>query len=106
MARQSIFLVISILLGLAVGYLSGEGQVVYLAGGAVFGALVSGVMVALETSLQRLPARMTLGGGIGLGLGVFLSGVLIFSSSQIFSPSSVIPQFATLATLLIFHISA
>ena len=102
MARQSIFLVISILLGLAVGYLSGEGQVVYLAGGAVFGALVSGVMVALETSLQRLPARMTLGGGIGLGLGVFLSGVLIFSSSQIFSPSSVIPQFATLATLLIF----
>ena len=102
MARQSIFLVISILLGLAVGYLSGEGQVVYLAGGAVFGALVSGAMVALETSLQRLPARMTLGGGIGLGLGVFLSGMLIFSSSQIFSPSSVIPQFATLATLLIF----
>ncbi len=102
MARQSIFLVISILLGLAVGYLSGEGQVVHLAGGAVFGALVSGAMVALETSLQQLPARMTLGGGIGLGLGVFLSGVLIFSSSQIFSPSSVIPQFATLATLLIF----
>ena len=102
MARQSIFLVISILLGLAVGYLSGEGQGVYLAGGAVFGALVSGVMVALETSLQRLPARMTLGGGIGLGLGVFLSGVLIFSSSPIFSPASVIPQFATLATLLIF----
>ena len=102
MARQSIFLVISILLGLAVGYLAGEGRGVYLAGGAVFGALVSGVMVALETSVQRLPARMTLGGGMGLGLGVFLSGMLIFSSSRIFSPSSVISQFATLATLLIF----
>lgn len=102
MARQSIFLVISLLLGLAVGYLSGEGEGVYLAGGAVFGVLVSGVMVALETALQRLPARMTLGGGIGLGLGVFLSGMLMFSSSLTFSPASVISQFATLATLLIF----
>lgn len=102
MVRQSLFLGISILLGLTVGYLSGGGEGVYLAGGAVFGALVSGVMVALETSLQRLPARMTLGGGVGLGLGVFLSGTLIFSSSLMFSPSSVISQFATLATLLIF----
>lgn len=102
MVRQSIFLGISIFLGLAVGYLSGGGEGVYLAGGAVFGALLSGVMVALETSLQRLPARMTVGGGMGLGMGVFLSGVLIVSSSRIFSPSSVIHQFATFAMLLIF----
>lgn len=102
MARQSIFFVISILLGLAVGYIAGDGQSLYVAGGAVFGALVSGAMVALEISLQRLPARMTVGGGVGLGLGVILSGMLIFSAGQIFSPWSVVPQFATLATLLIF----
>ena len=58
MALRAGFLVISILLGLTVGYVTGDGKMLYAAVGAGFGALLSGALVSVEISfLERLPAR-------------------------------------------------
>lgn len=78
MALRAGFLILSILLGLAVGYITGDGRILYAAVGAVFGALLSGVLVLVEISLQRLPAPVSVYGGVGLSLGMLLSGMFIF----------------------------
>ena len=79
MALRAGFVVISILLGLTVGYVTGDGKVLYAAAGAGFGALLSGALVSVEISfLERLPARTLVYGGIGFSLGMLLSGMFIF----------------------------
>ncbi len=99
-ALRAGFLILSILLGLTVGYITGDGRIFYAAVGAVFGALLSGVMVLAEISLQRLPVPVPVCGGVGLSLGMLLSGMFIVLTK--FLESSPIIQVVTLATLLIF----
>ncbi len=102
MILRTVFFIISILFGLTIGSLTGERQPHYAVAGAIVAILLSGMMVSVERSLWRLPARMTVGGGVGLGLGVALSGLLIVAMSALFPRPSMIAQGAALATFLIF----
>ncbi len=106
MVLRIVFSIISILSGLAIGYIAGEGsgeaRQVYAAVGAVFGALLGGVMVLVEMSLRHLPAPVTIGGGVGLGLGVVLSGMIMMSVNHLFPQSPMIVHVIMLAAFLIF----
>ena len=101
MALRAGFLVISILLGLTAGYVAGAGTILHAVLGAVFGALVSGVLVIAEiVFMEPLPARTLVYGGIGFSLGMLLSGMCIFLTLFL-SPHPVI-RLISFATLLIF----
>ena len=101
MALRAGFLVISILLGLTVGSIAGDGKMLHAAVGAGFGALLSGVLVFVEISfMERLPVRTLVYGGIGFSLGMLLSGMFIFLTFFL-EPHPII-RWATFATLLMF----
>ena len=103
---RTVFFIVSILSGLATGYIAGEGageaRQVYAAIGAAFGALLSGVIMSVEMSLRHLPASVTIGGGVGLGLGVVLSGMITLSINHLLPPSSRIVYVVMLTAFLIF----
>ncbi len=101
MALRSIFLSISVLLGLGVGFASGSGDSMHLFIGAALGALISGIIIAVQQSLQRVPSVMAIGAGVGFSIGVVLAGVLIFSAGQIFPQSTLVTQFGTMAVLIV-----
>ncbi len=101
MALRAIFFSISVVLGLGVGVAVGSGDSTYVVLGAGLGALLSGIIIAIEQSLQRVPSVMTIGGGIGFSIGVVLAGVLIFSAGQIFSQPTIVTQFGTMAVLIV-----
>ncbi len=101
MALRSIFLSISVLLGLGVGFASGSGDSTHLFIGAALGALISGIIIAVQQSLQRVPSVMAIGAGVGFSIGVVLAGVLIFSAGQIFPQSTLVTQFGTMAVLIV-----
>jgi len=101
MALRVIFLCISMLLGLGVGFASGSGDTTHLFIGAVLGALISGLIIAIEQSLQRVPSVVAIGAGVGFTIGVVLSGVLIFSAGQIFPQPTFVTQFGTMAVLIV-----
>jgi len=101
MALRSIFLTISVLLGLGVGFASGSGDSTHLFIGAALGALISGIIIAVQQSLQRVPSVMAIGAGVGFSIGVVLAGVLIFSAGQIFPQSTLVTQFGTMAVLIV-----
>ena len=101
MALRSIFLSISLLLGLGVGFASGSGDSTHLFIGAALGALISGIIIAVQQSLQRVPSVMAIGAGVGFSIGVVLAGVLIFSAGQIFPQSTLVTQFGTMAVLIV-----
>ncbi len=106
MVLRTLFVIISLLSGLLTGYIAGEGAgaspQVYAAVGAAFGAFLGGVMVSVERSLRHLPAPVTVGGGVGLGLGVVLAGLLSMSVNHLLPASSMIAHFVLLAVCLIF----
>ena len=60
MALRAIFLSISVLLGLGVGFASGSGDSTHLIIGAALGALISGLIIAIEQLLQRVPSIINL----------------------------------------------
>ncbi len=101
MALRAIFLSISVLLGLGVGFASGSGDSTHLFIGAALGALISGIIIAVQQSLQRVPSVMAIGAGVGFSIGVVLAGVLIFSAGQIFPQSTLVTQFGTMAVLIV-----
>ncbi len=101
MALRAIFLSISVLLGLGVGFASGSGDSTHLIIGAALGALISGIIIAVQQSLQRVPSVMAIGAGVGFSIGVVLAGVLIFSAGQIFPQSTLVTQFGTMAVLIV-----
>jgi len=101
MALRAIFLSISLLLGLGVGFASGSGDSTHLFIGAALGALISGIIIAVQQSLQRVPSVMAIGAGVGFSIGVVLAGVLIFSAGQIFPQSTLVTQFGTMAVLIV-----
>ncbi len=101
MALRTIFLSISVLLGLGVGFASGSGDSTHLIIGAALGALISGLIIAIEQLLQRVPSVMAIGAGVGFSIGVVLAGVLIFSAGQIFPHPTLVTQFGTMAVLII-----
>ena len=91
MALRAGFLVISILLGLTVGSMTGAGTMRHAAVGAVAGGLLGGVLVLVESFLlERFPLRVLVAGSIGFGLGLFLSGLSVFLMSllHLLFPSS------------------
>jgi uncharacterized protein YacL len=101
MALRAIFLSISVLLGLGVGFASGSGDSMHLFIGAALGALISGIIIAVQQSLQRVPSVMAIGAGVGFSIGVILAGVLIFSAGQIFPQPTLVTQFGTMAVLIV-----
>lgn len=101
MALRAIFLSISLLLGLGVGFASGSGDSTHLFIGAALGALISGIIIAVQQSLQRVPSVMAIGAGVGFSIGVVLAGVLIFSAGQIFPQPTLVTQFGTMAVLIV-----
>lgn len=101
MALRVIFFSISVLLGLGVGFASGSGDSMHLFIGAALGALISGIIIAVQQSLQRVPSVMAIGAGVGFSIGVVLAGVLIFSAGQIFPQSTLVTQFGTMAVLIV-----
>ena len=101
MALRAIFLSISVLLGLGVGFASGSGDSTHLIIGAALGALISGLIIAIEQLLQRVPSVMAIGAGVGFSIGVVLAGVLIFSAGQIFPQPTLVTQFGTMAVLIV-----
>ena len=101
MALRAIFFSISLLLGLGVGFASGSGDSTHLFIGAALGALISGIIIAVQQSLQRVPSVMAIGAGVGFSIGVVLAGVLIFSAGQIFPQSTLVTQFGTMAVLIV-----
>lgn len=102
MALRAIFFCTSVLLGLGVGFAAGSGKGVYLIIGAILGALLSGILIGVEHSLQYVTSVTTIGGGVGLSIGVILAGVLIFSVGQIFPDPTVVTQFGSVAALIVF----
>ncbi len=106
MTLRNIFLIISILSGLATGYLAGESAgaawQVYAAAGAGLGAVLGGAIVFVETSLRHLPAPVTIGGGVGLGLGVVLAGMIMILADHLIPPASMLTHVVILASFLIF----
>ncbi|MFB3145976.1 MAG: PIN/TRAM domain-containing protein [Nitrospirales bacterium] len=101
MALRVIFFSISVLLGLGVGFASGSGDSTHLFIGAALGALISGIIIAVQQSLQRVPSVMAIGAGVGFSIGVVLAGVLIFSAGQIFPQPTLVTQFGTMAVLIV-----
>ena len=101
MALRAGFLVISVLLGLTVGYVTGDGKVFHALIGAGFGALLSGTLLFLEISfMESLPARTLVYGGLGFSLGLLLSGMCVFLTLFL-APHAVI-RWVSFATLLMF----
>ena len=101
MALRAGFLVISILFGLALGFLAGNGTMSHAAIGAGFGALLSGVLVFVEIAfMEPFPARTLVYGGIGFSLGMLLSGMCIFLT--LFLAPHPILRLISFATLLMF----
>jgi uncharacterized protein YacL len=101
MALRTIFFCISVLLGLGGGFASGLGDSTHLIIGAALGALLSGIIIAVGQSLQRIPSVMAIGAGVGFSIGVVLAGVLIFSAGQIFPQPTLVTQFGTMAVLIV-----
>jgi len=102
MVLRGVFFCTSVLLGLGVGFAAGSGKGVYLLIGAGLGALLSGSLIGVERSLRYMHAATTIGGGVGLGTGVVLAGVLIFSMGQIFPHPTLVTQFGSMAILIVF----
>ena len=101
MALRAGFLVISILLGLTLGYVAGGGTVLHAVLGAGFGALLSGALVLAEIAfMEPLPVRTLVYGGIGFSLGMLLSGMCIFLT--LFLAPHPVLRLISFATLLIF----
>ena len=101
MALRAVFVVISILLGLTVGAIAGDGKALHAAVGAGFGALFSITLVFVEIAfMERLPARTLAYGGVGFSLGLVLSGMCIFLTFFL-GPHPVI-RWTAFATLLVF----
>lgn len=101
MALRAIFFSVSVVLGLGVGFSISSGDSTYLLVGAGLGAFLSGIIIAVERSLQHVPSVMTIGGGVGFSIGVVLAGVLIFSAGQIFPQSTLVTQFGIMAVLIV-----
>ncbi len=105
MMLRAIFVVISMLSGLVMGVMTGDGAgeawPIYAAVGAILGAALGGVMVSVEMFLRRLPASMTVGGGIGLGLGLVLAGMLVVVVNHLLPQSSGVVRFVMWAMVLI-----
>lgn len=101
MALRAGFLVISILVGLAAGYVAGGGAMLHAAFGAGFGALLSGAVILAEIAfMEPLPARTLVYGGIGFSLGMLLSGMCIFLT--LFLVPHPVVRWISFATLLMF----
>ena len=101
MALRAGFVVISILVGLAAGYVAGGGAMLHAAFGAGFGALLSGAVILAEIAfMEPLPARTLVYGGIGFSLGMLLSGMCIFLT--LFLAPHPIIRLVSFATLLMF----
>ena len=102
MALRAGFLVISVLLGLTVGYVAGDEKVFHALIGAGFGALLSGTLLFLEISfMESLPARTLVYGGLGFSLGLLPSGICVFFLVFFLAPHAVI-SWVSFATLLMF----
>ncbi|MCH7614328.1 MAG: TRAM domain-containing protein, partial [Nitrospinae bacterium] len=78
-----------------------SGDSTHLFIGAALGALISGIIIAVQQSLQRVPSVMAIGAGVGFSIGVVLAGVLIFSAGQIFPQPTLVTQFGTMAVLIV-----
>ena len=102
MVLRAVFFCTSVLLGLGVGFAAGSGTGMYLLVGAILGALLSGILIGVEHSLLHVTSVTTIGGGVGLSIGVILAGVLIFSVGQIFPHPTVVTQFGSVAVLIVF----
>ncbi len=101
MALRAIFFIISILLGFGVGFSASTGGEDFLLIGGLIGALLSTTILIVERALQQIPTAITVNGGIGFSVGVFLAGMLIFAASHVFPQPSVMSQFGTLVALVV-----
>lgn len=101
MALRAGFLVISVLLGLTLGYVTGGGEMLHAVVVAGFAVLLSGTLVFLEISfMERLPARTLVYGGVGFSLGLLLSGMCVFLT--LFLAPHALIRLVSFAALLVF----
>ena len=102
MALRAIFFCVSVLLGLGVVFAAGLDEDVYLLIGAGLGALLGGILIAVEQFLQCVTSTVAIGGFVGLSVGIVLAGILIFSVSQIFPDATLATQFGSITLLIVF----
>lgn len=102
MVTRTLFIIGSILVGVALGSSYGPDTFTY----GIFGGLFLGTLgisiLRLERMMFPLQFHQTLGGFAGLSIGICLSGITSFLSQQIFFQRPEVAPFVTAATMLGF----
>ncbi len=102
MVIRSLFMIISIMLGMALGIKFGTGSLVYPFLGASLMLTFSLMLIWLEHRIIPLRPVETLGGLAGFSFGLCLSGITSVISQQIFLFSPEVAPPVTFATLIVF----
>ena len=100
MILRTIFVVVGIASGAGVGWSVGAGELPYLFGGACIGAAISGAMIVLERRLVDLPLPLTVGGALGLGVGMLIAGIFVRMAGLMLDTSSILAHVGGLMAFL------
>lgn len=100
MARRTIFVLLSAVAGMALFARWSESLVTSLLMGFGIGAVTGGVIVLSEFILQKLSFGVILGGTVGLGVGLLLTGLIEWVGSVVFDVQTVLFHVGGLVFLL------
>ena len=100
MILRTIFLVVGIASGAGLGFSVGAGESLYVLAGAGIGAIICGAMIGLEQRLVDAPLPLTVGGTIGLSVGLLVAGLFVHMAGLMLDASSLLSQVGGLIALL------
>ncbi len=100
MTRRTIFVLLSAIAGMALFVRWGEGQTASLLIGFAIGAATGGVILLSEYLLQQLSFGVIVGGTVGLGVGLLLTGLIEWVGAVVFDVQTVLFHIGGLVFLL------
>ena len=100
MILRTIFLVVGLASGAGLGFGVGSGEFLYILVGAGIGAIICGAMIGVEQRLVDSPLALTVGGTIGLSIGLLVAGLFVHMSGLMHDVSSVLGHVGGLIALL------
>ena len=99
---RSLFIIVSIMVGLGVGLQFGNGSHTYILLGGIFMLSFSLGLIWIERQVFTFRPVETIGAFIGLSIGLCLSGITTLVIQQILTSSPELTSLFTIATLLGF----
>ncbi len=100
MILRTIFLVVGLASGAGVGFTVGAGEILHILVGAGVGAVICGVMFGVESRLVDAPLALTVGGALGLSVGLLVGGLFVHMAGLMLDSSSLLGHVGGLMALL------